>query len=68
MASLLSDTRFFEENSQKADELRKLLDSKNDHDKLQAMKRIIAVCVVVCLVLCCVCGILATTVCLSVCL
>jgi hypothetical protein len=40
--SLLSDAQYFDENSTRFAEMRKLLDSKAVKDKLEAMKRLLA--------------------------
>jgi hypothetical protein len=41
--SLLSDAQYFDENSTRFAEMRKLLDSREVRDKLEAMKRLLAV-------------------------
>jgi len=40
--SLLSDAKYFEEGSTRYTELKKMLDSKLEKEKLEAMKRLLA--------------------------
>lgn len=42
--SLLSDAKYFDEQNTKHAEMRKMLDSRNPKDRLEAMKRLTAVC------------------------